>query len=132
GEQNFTMGNNGAIIPQSIARRIITEVKQVCPIFAGCTRYSAKGTIKVPVYGDKTADGTGHNITVGYQEEFTELTTKYTAASANREAELQVICHRKEAEGYTHADYNGRRYRIESTGAAGNDRHIKLILAKGG
>ncbi len=74
GEQNFTMGNNGAIIPQSIARRIITEVKQVCPIFAGCTRYSAKGTIKVPVYGDKTVDGTGHNITVGYQEEFTELT----------------------------------------------------------
>lgn len=60
------------------------------------------------------------------------VTTKYTAAAAKREAELQVICHRKEAEGYTHADYEGHRYRIESTGAADSDRHIKLILAKGG
>ncbi len=60
------------------------------------------------------------------------VTTKYTAAAANREAQLQAICHRKEAEGYTHADYEGYRYRIESTGAADNDRHIKLILAKGG
>lgn len=74
GEQNFTMGNNGAVIPQSIARRIITEVKQLCPILAGSTMYSVKGTLKVPVYGDKTVSGTNHNITVGYAEEFTELT----------------------------------------------------------
>lgn len=74
GEQKFTMGNNGAIIPQSIARRIITEVKQICPILAGCTMYSVKGTLKVPVYGNKTVGSTEHNITVGYQEEFTELT----------------------------------------------------------
>lgn len=74
GEQNFTMGNNGAIIPQSIAHRIITEVKERCPILAGCTMYAVKGTLKIPVYGDKTVDGTAHNITVDYAEEFNELT----------------------------------------------------------
>ena len=62
------------------------------------------------------------------------VTTKYTAAAAGREAELQVICHRSEAEAdsFTHAEYGGKRYRIESRGAADNSRHIKLILAKGG
>lgn len=73
GEQNFNVGNNGAIIPQSIAQRIITEVKERCPVFARATRYAAKGTLKIPVYGDKTVDGVAHNITVGYQTEFNEL-----------------------------------------------------------
>ena len=74
GEQNFTMGNNGAIIPQSVAHRIITEVKNICPILSGATMYAVKGTLKIPVYGDKTADGTAHNITIDYAEEFNELT----------------------------------------------------------
>ena len=71
GEQNLTMGNNGAIIPTTIANRIINTVKDICPIFARATRYSVNGTLKVPVWG--LANGT-HDITVGYQEEFTELT----------------------------------------------------------
>ena len=71
GEQNITMGNNGAIIPTSIANRIISRVEEMCPIHAGATGFSVKGTLKVPVYGD-TANG--HNITVGYQEEFKEIT----------------------------------------------------------
>lgn len=73
-EQNFNMGNNGAIIPQSISHRIITEVKEICPILAGATLYAVKGTLKIPVYGDKTVEGTAHNITVDYAEEFSELT----------------------------------------------------------
>lgn len=71
GEQNLTMGNNGAIIPTTIANRIINTVRDICPIFARATRYSVKGTLKVPVWG--LANGT-HDVTVGYQEEFTELT----------------------------------------------------------
>lgn len=71
GEQNLTMGNNGAVIPTTIANRIIKEVKDICPIFAKATMYHVKGTLKIPVWGK--ADGT-HDITVGYQEEFTELT----------------------------------------------------------
>ncbi len=71
GEQNVTMGNNGAIIPSTIASRVIDKVTEMCPILSGSERYSVKGTLKVPVYGK--ANGT-HDITVGYQEEFTELT----------------------------------------------------------
>ncbi len=71
GEQNMTMANNGAIIPTSIANRIIKAVKDRCPILAKATIYNVKGTLKVPVWGK--ANNT-HDITVGYQNEFTEIT----------------------------------------------------------
>lgn len=71
GEQNMTMGNNGAIIPTTIANRIIKAVRDRCPILAGATIYNVKGTLKVPVWGKANAT---HDITVGYQAEFTELT----------------------------------------------------------
>ena len=51
GEQNLTMGNNGAIIPTTIANRIINTVRDICPIFERATRYNVKGTLKVPVWG---------------------------------------------------------------------------------
>ena len=50
GEQNLTMGNNGAIIPTTIANRIITAVKDICPIYARATMYHVNGTLKVPVW----------------------------------------------------------------------------------
>lgn len=71
GEQNMTMSNNGAIIPTSITNRIIKRVVDICPIFAKATRYSVKGTLKIPVWGKAN---TSHDITVGYQTEFTEIT----------------------------------------------------------
>ena len=71
GEQNITMGNNGAIIPTTIANRIIKKVVDICPILAGAVRYNVKGTLKVPVWGNAN---TTHNIKVGYQQEFTEIT----------------------------------------------------------
>lgn len=70
GEQNITMGNNGAIIPTSIANRIINKVNEICPIHSRATRFAVKGTLKVPVYGDTE---NGHNITVGYQDEFKKI-----------------------------------------------------------
>ena len=73
--QNITMGNNGAIIPSTIAKRIINQVKEICPIFSGVTMFHVKGTLKIPVYGDKLgADGANHNINVAFSDEFTELT----------------------------------------------------------
>ena len=73
GEQNVTMANNGAVIPVSIANRIIKEVKDRCPILAGSTMYSVKGTLKVPVWGGAGTNN-AHNIAVGYQTEFTDIT----------------------------------------------------------
>ena len=71
GEQNVTMANNGAIIPTSIADRIIKKIKDVCPILARATIYNVKGTLKVPVWGKAN---TTHDIAVGYQTEFTDIT----------------------------------------------------------
>jgi len=71
GEQNMTMSNNGAIIPTTIANKIIKAVKDRCPILSGATIYNAKGTLKVPVWGKAN---TTHDITVGYQTEFTDIT----------------------------------------------------------
>lgn len=71
GEQNMTMGNNGAIIPTTIAQKIIKAVKDICPIFAKATMYHVKGILKVPVWGKANST---HDITVGYQTEFTDIT----------------------------------------------------------
>lgn len=71
GEQNVTMGNNGAIVPTTIANKIINAIKDISTVFSRATMYNVKGTLKIPVYGDAN---TNHNITVGYQEEFTEIT----------------------------------------------------------
>lgn len=71
GEQNIDMGNNGAVIPTTIANRIIKAVKDRCPILAGATLYNVKGNLKVPVWGKAN---TTHDIAVGYQSEFTDIT----------------------------------------------------------
>jgi HK97 family phage major capsid protein len=71
GEQNFTMANNGAVIPVTIANKVISKVKEMCPILAKSTIYNVKGTLKIPVYG---LANTTHDIAVAYQAEFTDIT----------------------------------------------------------
>lgn len=58
-------GNNGAVIPQTIANRIIDTVKQVAPIYALTTKFNVKGKLQFPVAKD--------SITTGYQTEFTDI-----------------------------------------------------------
>lgn len=70
GEQNIDTTNNGAIIPTTIANRIIDTVKEICPILAGADIYRVKGNLKIPKW---TKANTTHDITVGYASEFTEL-----------------------------------------------------------
>jgi len=71
GEQNLTMGNNGAVIPTTIAQMVINTVKEMCPIFEKATMFNVKGTLKVPVWG---LANTTHDITVAFQTEFTDIT----------------------------------------------------------
>lgn len=59
------------------------------------------------------------------------VTTKYAAVAAGFTAELQAVMYRREYHGQTHAEYNGTKYKISSTGRAENDLHIKLILSRG-
>lgn len=58
---------NGAVIPQTIADRIIKKVYDICPVLEQSTRYNVKGSLVLPYYDDSTG------VTVGYQEEFKAL-----------------------------------------------------------
>lgn len=71
GEANLDAGRNGDVMPVTIANRVIREVQDICPILKRAQVYHVKGTLKIPVYGDTEG---GQNITVGYQEEFKEIT----------------------------------------------------------
>ena len=72
----LSQGSNGAIVPVTIANKIIEEVVQMSPIVDRATKYYTKGTLEIPVYGtDSTADGVTGDVTAAYQgTEFTALT----------------------------------------------------------
>ena len=65
---NLTKGDNGAVIPTSIANKIIEKVVEICPIFSDADRYNVKGTLTIPYY-DATTNG---DITMSYADEFTD------------------------------------------------------------
>lgn len=65
---NLTSGDNGAVIPASIANKIIKKVIEICPIYQLATRYNVGGTLSIPYYDETTTA-----ITMAYATEFTEL-----------------------------------------------------------
>lgn len=67
---NLTKGANGAIIPTTIANKIISMVYDLCPILEKSTKYNVKGKLVVPFYDEGTTA-----ITVNYAQEFEELTS---------------------------------------------------------
>lgn len=69
-DSNFTFADNGAVIPASIANKIIDKVVEISPIYALATKYNVGGTLTIPYYDASTGD-----ITMAYAEEFTELTS---------------------------------------------------------
>lgn len=66
-EEPMTKGDNGAVIPSSIANKIIEKVVDICPIFKDAERYNVKGTLNIPYY-----DATNGDITMDYADEFTD------------------------------------------------------------
>ena len=67
-DTNLTKGDNGVVIPKTIARKIIDKVIEISPLYVSATKYNAKGTLAVPKYDDTTDD-----VTVAYATEFDEL-----------------------------------------------------------
>ena len=67
-ETQLTKGDNGSIIPKTIARKIIDKEIEISPLYASATKYDAKGTLSIPKYDDTTDD-----VTVAYATEFDEL-----------------------------------------------------------
>lgn len=64
----LTMGDNGAVIPSSIANKIIEKVIDLCPIYQLATRYNVGGTLSIPYYNEET-----QSIEMAYSTEFTDL-----------------------------------------------------------
>ena len=70
GELTPAEGSGQAVIPTTIANRIIKKVYNICPILERSEQYNVKGKLDLPYYDTDTT-----NITVAYQEEFTPLTS---------------------------------------------------------
>lgn len=65
---NLTVGANGAVIPSSIANKIIQKVYDISPIYQLATRYNIGGTLSTPYY-----DESAGTIEMAYADEFAEL-----------------------------------------------------------
>ena len=65
---NLTKGDNGDIIPTTIANKIIEKIYAICPIVERADVYNVKGNLSIPYYDESTTA-----ITVGYATEFVEL-----------------------------------------------------------
>lgn len=68
---NLAKGSNGAIIPKTIAKKVIAKAYDMSSILNGATKYDTKGTLAIPVYDNTTSD-----ITMAYADEFTDLESK--------------------------------------------------------
>lgn len=67
-DTNWTTTANGAVLPTTIANKIIDKVKEISPLFSLATHYNIGGTLTIPYYDEST-----NAITVAYAEEFSEL-----------------------------------------------------------
>lgn len=65
---NMDFGTNGAVVPASIANKIVEKVKEICPIYSMADIYNVRGTLTIPYYEAGT-----DKITMAYADEFKEL-----------------------------------------------------------
>ena len=68
-DTNFAPAGNAAIIPKTIADRIVKKVYEISPILNAATRFTVKGQLDLPYYDEETSA-----ITVSYADEFSTLT----------------------------------------------------------
>lgn len=75
---NMTKGANGAVIPETIANKIIKKVYDICPILERSSKYNVKGTLTIPYYNESETA-----ITVAYQSEFTPMASQVGKFTSN-------------------------------------------------
>ena len=68
-DTNLTVGDNGAVIPESIAKKIIKKVYDISPILEKSTKYNVKGKLEIPYYSETNSA----KINMAYATEFTSL-----------------------------------------------------------
>lgn len=75
---NLTMEDNGAVVPQTIADKIIRKVYDICPILEKSSKYNVKGILTIPYYDESESA-----INVGYQDEFVQITSSVGQFTSN-------------------------------------------------
>lgn len=68
-DTNMTMTDNGAIIPTTIANKIVEKIYDISPILERATKYNVKGNLTIPFYPADSND-----VEMAYATEFTDLT----------------------------------------------------------
>lgn len=63
----MTYGANGAVIPTTIAQRIIAKVEEICPIWTMAEHYNVKGNLSLPAEDDSNT-----NLAMSYADEFSD------------------------------------------------------------
>ncbi len=66
---NLTKGDNGAVIPTSIAKKIIKKVYDISPILEKSTKYNVKGNLEIPYYSETNSA----KVNMAYATEFVSL-----------------------------------------------------------
>lgn len=74
----MTKGDNGAVIPATIANKIIKKVYDICPVLQRSSKYNVKGSLTIPYYDEDTT-----SITVAYQAEFSPLSSNVGQFTSN-------------------------------------------------
>ncbi len=67
---NMAEGDNGAVIPTTVANKIIEMVYDISPVIKLATKYTVAGNLVIPYYDEKS-----QKINVAYADEFTELSS---------------------------------------------------------
>lgn len=67
------LGSNGAVVPKTIANKIIARVYDISPVVEKANVYRTKGTVSIPQYG-ADANASNDDIQMAYAAEFTDLT----------------------------------------------------------
>lgn len=75
---NLTIEDNGAVVPQTIADKIIRRVYDISPVLEKSSKYNIKGTLTIPYYDESETA-----INVAYQEEFVQVTSSVGQFTSN-------------------------------------------------
>jgi len=73
GDSNITKDDNTAVIPKTIAKKIVDKIKDISPLYRDAEKFDIVGTVSIPY-----VDAANDNITVAYATEFTDLEAKST------------------------------------------------------
>ena len=68
-DTNLTFGDNGAVIPTSIAKKIIKQVYDISPLLEKSTKYNVKGNLEIPYYSETQ----NSKVNMAYATEFVSL-----------------------------------------------------------